>query len=205
MAWDGFYPECNCTHCGAPLHGQGSGYPAERYAGTYNGLCYPCTSRAAEVVETWSDGSVTVEHPPHCPSWRRDRERFTAYPGCVVCNGSGRIRVSRRDSMGGDYTVQCEACWERRYPHKALIRERERLERRGREVERLAGAYWRKLDKDVKAKPCKKNNFQGGEWDYAWKHHALANEYRQIMKALWEFPSTQPAVVTLVPASTGTT
>jgi len=109
--WDGFYEGLTCGQCGKPLEGQGSGHPAESYAGTYNGLCYPCTNGAAYPLNDYQflSGARYWSHPPHCPSWRRDRETFLAFDDCDQCQ-HGRIMISRSFGQGGPYPKQCEKC-----------------------------------------------------------------------------------------------
>lgn len=118
MTWNGFLPEHNCKRCGKPLHGQGTGYPAELYAGTYTGLCYPCTNSGAYVEKTYPlDGAILLNYPPHCPSWRRDRETYIAYHDCPDCKGKGMWIVSRHPGQGGSYPRYCLKCHNRFYSH----------------------------------------------------------------------------------------
>jgi hypothetical protein len=71
-----------------PLDADG-GHPAERYAGTHNGLCYPCTATGPYMVEVAElDGCRRLSYPPSCPSLRRDRETELAYPDCEQCLGA---------------------------------------------------------------------------------------------------------------------
>jgi hypothetical protein len=118
--WDGFLAPSDCKRCGKALSGQGTGTPAELYAGTYTGLCYACTDEApyAEDRELLSDARAW-SHPPSCPSWRREREIFYAFDDCPDCN-HGRIHVSRSDPQGGPYGTQCPKCWERHMDHPAV-------------------------------------------------------------------------------------
>ncbi|MDE1821165.1 MAG: hypothetical protein KGJ23_07980 [Euryarchaeota archaeon] len=117
MDRDGFLPPMSCRNCGKPLEGDGSGHPAELYAGTWNGLCYPCTGAPAfkSTVEDLS-GVEVWSHPPHCPAWRRDRETFLYVPGCGKCD-HGRIMVSRSMMLGGSYPVQCGDCSRAHHGH----------------------------------------------------------------------------------------
>lgn len=109
----GMYPQHPCWECGRALNADGY-HPAELYAGTYTGLCYQCErGDVRRVGVSPVDGAETWEFPPHCPSWRRTRERFTGYAGCGECGGRGRLWVGRADSQGGSYPKQCEACAER--------------------------------------------------------------------------------------------
>lgn len=117
MNASGFLPPHPCKACGATLRGDGTGYPAELYAGTYTGLCYPCTLNKTYVVRTLADGAAVVSHPPHCPSWRRDREEYRGYQGCSVCRGLGRVMISRAGSQGGSYATQCKPCGDTFYSH----------------------------------------------------------------------------------------
>jgi len=108
----GMFPDQKCLICGKQLNKDGR-YPAELYAGTFTGLCYACTSSKAYRVAVFYDGAERWSYPPHCPSWRRARETYTAYPDCTECNGRGRIVISRANSRGGLYTEQCRTCSDR--------------------------------------------------------------------------------------------
>jgi len=103
-----------CKRCGKVMGGDGD-RPAEIYLGTFTGLCYDCEKRGAQRIDAEFDGAEHWEHAPHCPSWRRDRERYIGYPGCVDCKGRGRIMVSRPFPQGGPYAIQCKACSTRYY------------------------------------------------------------------------------------------
>lgn len=105
----GFLPPADCSHCGQPLQGQGSGRPAELYAGTYTGLCYSCATRAPECTGVAVlDGAQYWEYPPHAPSWRRDREGgHVGYPDCVKCSGRG---VTNWPVSSGTGYIQCADC-----------------------------------------------------------------------------------------------
>lgn len=104
-----------CPRCGKPLDADG-GHPAERYAGTYNGLCYPCTANGLYVVEAAGlDRCRRMSCPPSCPSWRRDRETELAYPGCEQCPGAGGYTWAQ--SGRGRTRTSCEACRSRYYAH----------------------------------------------------------------------------------------
>ena len=118
--WDGMLPAgTTCLNCGKVLNADG-GHPAELYLGTYNGLCYPCTSAPAFLVQECEDGSQEWSHPPHCPSWRRNREIRYGYEGCETCGGKGSVRQFRPDSQGGSYTYQCPVCRTRKWPPPPL-------------------------------------------------------------------------------------
>lgn len=103
-----------CIGCGKTLNADG-GHPAELYAGTFNGLCYGCTGRPAFVARISAlDGCREVSWPPHCPSWRRDREKHWAYADCTTCGGMGLELtpsgyVDRRTSEAGHYCRLCLA------------------------------------------------------------------------------------------------
>ena len=115
---DGFYPAHPCRHCGAMLRGLGSGYPAETYAGTYNGLCYTCTSAGPFEAEGHEpSGGVLLSYPPSCPSHRRDRRLFWSYPDCPVCSGTGVVSARGDASpFSSPIPAQCDACIRRRFP-----------------------------------------------------------------------------------------
>lgn len=108
-----------CVRCGRQLNADG-GHPAELYAGTFNGLCYPCTSSGPYVARiAVLDGLRELSYPPSCPSWRRDREREYAYPDCPKCLGSGRCVWAR--SGRGRQSMHCEDCLARRTRHPARL------------------------------------------------------------------------------------
>ena len=123
----GMYPQHDCKACGKPLNADG-GHPAELYAGTYTGLCYECEKKGAYEEKELPSGAKMMSHPPHCPSWRRDRERFYWFPDCANqrCD-KGREMVSRSLSLGGSYPVQCPACMRRHSTSPATVAEDERL------------------------------------------------------------------------------
>jgi len=113
----GMLPAHQCRQCGRQLNADG-GHPAELYAGTYTGLCYQCERSGERLVHVARlDGAEVWEFPPHCPSWRRDRERFIGFRGCQVCAGKGRLWVGRADAQGGSYTEQCKECSARYWDH----------------------------------------------------------------------------------------
>jgi len=103
----GMLPAAKCMGCGKELNADGN-HPAERYAGTANGLCYPCTNKGPILMTTNPQGAVVWNCPPHCPSWRRDRETFYQFPGCDCDHG--RLWVNRSDSQGGRYPQECPKC-----------------------------------------------------------------------------------------------
>lgn len=122
----GFLTPRPCERCGKPLHGEGTGYPAELYAGTFTGLCYPCTSAAPFATgDVEPSGAVWWDHPPSCPSHRRDRERYLAFEDCPRCHGKGAAYVSRSFGAGGGYYTQCAACSERHEAHETIKARRE--------------------------------------------------------------------------------
>lgn len=92
MDANGFFPGRSCLECGNRLQGQGEGRPAESYAGTYTGLCYPCTGKPPYVTRFFADGAREWSHPPAQPSHRRDRATHLGFNGCVECKGQGRGR-----------------------------------------------------------------------------------------------------------------
>lgn len=111
----GMFPEdWTCLRCGKVLNADG-GHPAELYAGTFTGLCYPCTSAGPFVVSIAElDGAQKVSWPPHCPAWRRDRETFYGYPDCETCKGFG-VAGARRGYQAP--RLRCEACSNRYWHH----------------------------------------------------------------------------------------
>jgi len=113
---DGMLPKHACKACGNELNADG-GHPAEVYLGTYTGLCYACQNGASYREKVYASGAERWNFPPHCPSWRRNRESFIGYPNCPHCSGRGRIMVSRADSHGGSYPRNCEPCSKRHYSH----------------------------------------------------------------------------------------
>lgn len=132
MGWDGMLGSegsIPCNRCGEPLNPHGH-RPAELYAGTYTGLCYRCQNSSAfcthvellDMAEHW-------EFPPHCPSWRRDRESYVGYSDCNDCDGRGSKWVSRSDPQGGSYRTYCDACFSRYYNHPVRKRISQRRKR----------------------------------------------------------------------------
>lgn len=114
MDGKGFSPCQNCKKCGNALNKNGD-YPAELYAGTFTGLCYTCERAAPYLLERMSDGMLLWSFPPHCPSWRRDREFFYGWEDCSACKGKGRILVKRSMRQGGSYSRQCRKCSDKRW------------------------------------------------------------------------------------------
>jgi len=106
--WDGMLPSHNCRKCGKPLDSKNR--PAELYLGTYTGLCYDCQNSGSWIAQEFSDGARVLCYPPHCPSWRRDREHYISYPDCPECKGKGMKIISRANSLGGDYPHYCKTC-----------------------------------------------------------------------------------------------
>lgn len=134
MDKDGMFPpEWLCVRCGRVLNADG-GHPAELYAGTYNGLCSACTGAGPYLEGVFVlDGAWRVNYPPHCPSWRRDRERFTGYADCGECHGSGVTGWGQ--SFGGSrYREYCRVCTRRFDDHE----ERAEQRRLSRELHELA-------------------------------------------------------------------
>jgi hypothetical protein len=118
----GHFPEtwC-CLRCGKPLDGEHGRNPAETYAGTYNGLCYPCTGKEPYVEAIYTfDGAQRVSWPPHCPSWRRDRESFKGYPDCENCKGMGATRGYSGGMWSGPMWHYCHPCSERFHAARKL-------------------------------------------------------------------------------------
>jgi hypothetical protein len=114
-----YYTGARCLRCSKLLNADG-GHPAEIYAGTYNGLCYGCTGSARYIVRvSLLDGARQVSWPPHCPSWRRDRESHTAYEGCETCGGLGiELPAYRGWENAGQY---CRPCLERFSSHPVRV------------------------------------------------------------------------------------
>lgn len=113
MGPDGlFRVELHCLKCGKLLNADGN-HPAEVHAGSSNGLCYGCTA-AGPYLEKVAvlDGARRMNYPPHCPSWRRDREHFTGYPDCEICKGSG-VKGWAPAVGNSSYRHYCEACAQR--------------------------------------------------------------------------------------------
>ncbi len=138
MNWDDMLPQHNCKRCGRPLNADG-GHPAELYAGTYTGLCYACEREGPRVVKAYgADGAQRISYPPSCPSWRRDREEYIAYPDCRECKGTGRIYVDRPWRSGGGYYKSCDRCLGRFSGHPG----RKRASARSTALYEGAAACW---------------------------------------------------------------
>jgi hypothetical protein len=108
---DGMLPGAwQCQRCGKQLNADGN-HPAELYAGTFNGLCYPCTNGSKYVEGTrLVDGGTVWNYPPHLPSWRRSRETYVFFWDCEQCHGEG-VRPS------WDNTARCPTCSKRAYTY----------------------------------------------------------------------------------------
>lgn len=132
MDRDGMYPaDWTCRSCGKVLNAGGQ-YPAELYAGTYNGLCYSCTSGTSYVEAVYEmDGAQRWSHPPTTPSWRRDREDSTGYPDCEKCKGTGTAGMRYTSQWGSRYRERCQDCTQRFYANRQHWTE---LDRRMREA-----------------------------------------------------------------------
>ena len=111
----GFLPRgIKCKSCGKVLNTDG-GNPAESYLGTFTGICQKCESAPPFRVETLVSGAVLWSCPPHCPSWRRDRETYLQFPDCTCSNGR------EREGYGyGQHFKQCPRCSERHYAHPVI-------------------------------------------------------------------------------------
>lgn len=139
----GFLPPCDCMRCGKPLEGMGQGHPAERYTGTYTGLCYACNDRPPECMGVSAlDGAQYWEYPPHSPSWRRYREGgYVGYADCARCDGRG---VTNWPVSYGTAYKSCDDCHARYDAHPL----RQRYEAGTRQIyklanERFTAAIWR--------------------------------------------------------------
>ena len=185
--WDGFLPGLHCERCQKPLQGLGSGRPAESYAGTFNGLCYDCTGAAPFIAREFEDGSVMWSHPPHCPSWRRDRELFLQFPGCRCNKGIAK----RGYSYGASYPISCERCW-------ALRSWRDRLAEYRKHQWIRAETYITQLD--AQAERIRKAGKQkAAEASDTQLKSRQAQLRRQLLQDVWNLPPeawTIPAEVT---------
>jgi len=118
MDRNGMLPdEIFCARCAKPLNADGN-HPAELYAGTYNGLCYGCTSAGPFVAAVAQlDGCQRVSWPPKEPSYRRSREDHYGYPDCGNCQGLG--------ATGSPYYAKtCDACLARWQAHPVTVAQR---------------------------------------------------------------------------------
>ncbi len=150
MDVNGMYPsDWACLGCGAKLNADG-GHPAELYAGTFNGLCYSCTAKPRYLERVHLlDGAYEWNYAPHCPSWRRDREREIGFPDCAECQGFGvaGFRSHHRRSS-------CKSCWDRYIKHP----ERVSFWQRMRETRRAADVRYNRLLQEHAG--CKKRTSQ---------------------------------------------
>jgi hypothetical protein len=152
---NGMLPRHNCKQCGKPLNADG-GHPAELYAGTYTGLCYTCEKSGERLIFADTlDGAQTWEFPPHCPAWRRSRERFIGYSDCKQCGGKGRLWSYQSDSLGGNYTIQCADCAARYWAHPLRFWESERAHTIGQAARNL---YYAELRRRKLLKAAKSNS-----------------------------------------------
>lgn len=131
VPWDGFYPPHPCKRCGKMLRGKDSGYPAELYAGTATGLCYPCTSEGPYFTgEVLVSGAKVYSHPPSCPSHRRDRNTYYFFEDCKKCQ-FGTVWKHSPGPFGGTYHCQCEECSNRHYSHPTIVAQAVARSKRG--------------------------------------------------------------------------
>jgi len=135
----GMFPATwTCLRCRKPLNADG-GHPAELYAGTYNGLCYPCTSAPAFVKRVMAlDNAQWCSHPPLCPSYRRDRPDYVGYADCEACKGTGVAKTSYSAWTHSSHYEYCSACSDRYHRHPL----RERIARYSEHSYRAAEAVW---------------------------------------------------------------
>ena len=121
--------EASCLKCGEPLN-KGGLRPAEIYAGTYTGLCYSCERSSAFCTHVeLLDRAEHWDFPPHCPSWRRYREKHVGYSDCPDCDGRGSKWMSRSDARGGSYRTYCDTCFHRYYDNPVRKRPDDRKSR----------------------------------------------------------------------------
>lgn len=166
-----YYTGATCQRCGKLLNSDG-GHPAEIYAGTFNGLCYGCTAARPHVVKVAVlDGARIVSWPPHCPSYRRDRDTYTAYPDCGACKGTG---VQRRNLGSTGYREGCKACLARYCAHPVRV-----LDMEWRCKLREAGnrAYQRGMSRLAGLKPRSSRRTQEAAWE------ALGDEAKAGLRA----------------------
>lgn len=114
MTWDGMLPAgITCKNCDAEL---GTRNPAERYAGTYTGLCYKCQNQGPFIIARYNmDGAIEISYAPSSPSWRRDREDYVAYKDCENCKGTGYKWSTRTPPSAGSYRSYCKLCFNKFY------------------------------------------------------------------------------------------
>lgn len=124
MDKDGMLPDwVTCKGCGCEL----GKVKAERYLGTYNGLCYPCTNKPYYITRRYQlDNAIQLSYPPHSPAWRRDRETYTSYEDCEDCNGLGQHL--KYGSFFNSYRVQCKTCSNKFYNHPVRKQRQEYIE-----------------------------------------------------------------------------
>jgi hypothetical protein len=113
--------ELVCKRCGKKLNADGN-HPAERYAGTCTFECDVCANAGPYVLERVVSGAARWSCPPHCPSWRRDREQFYQFEGCSCDHG--RTWESSFVGWGSHthrYPVQCRKCLSQHMRHPEVI------------------------------------------------------------------------------------
>lgn len=162
-----------CLRCGKQLNADG-GHPAELYAGTFNGLCYGCTSADHYVARvSLLDGAMMISWPPSCPSWRRDREEHIAYPGCASCKGTG-VQGLGSSVGGGTYHEYCRECLARYFSHP--VRE---LDSRWRNQLAQAGdrAFQVRMTRAAGLRPTASAKRQRAAWE------ALDDDVRAALRA----------------------
>jgi hypothetical protein len=151
----GMLPAQPCRGCGRQLNADGH-HPAELYAGTFTGLCYPCTDAVAFRVGEPSrlDGAERWSHRPYCPSHRREREIRVWYPDCdhPKCHHGQTTHSSYSNPWG--WVQQCETCSKRYYQHPI----RARAIQRTRSIREVS---MRLFEQQVKRERCQRKVKRG--------------------------------------------
>jgi hypothetical protein len=120
MDKDGMLPKQTCHGCGKELNADG-GHPAELYAGHLHGFCYDCELKAPAVIKCTPQGAMVWSCPPHCPSWRRDREQYFQFPGCDCDHGRRWYQGWFGKWSTGMHTTQCADCQRKHNNHPITI------------------------------------------------------------------------------------
>lgn len=169
MDQHGFLPEHPCRTCGRILRGMGTGYPAELYAGTYTGLCYPCTNAVPYMVSESVD-EIVWSWPPSEPAHRRDRERYVQVKGCA-CD-RGRYRRSA-----------CAKC-------SALRFWRDHLRDFRRSCERRVHQISEQLEREART-IAKRMQWNDADASDALMHSALSAKNRTMLFSVWTEPRAE--------------
>lgn len=128
------------------------------------------------VIGEWSDGALEWKHP----ATPKQGAHYYGFAECGVCEGTGAILWRRH--FGGTSKDQCLKCARKRYSVKWAYEDRtqeilERLKALTKEAKKLS---------------------QSKDWETFWHSHPVPQEYRALVRELWERPKLNWVEPTLV-------